>query len=110
MMDDGTTRAERIAEALVEAEEIRGRSLWQDARQRFFANKAAVGALICLLAVVAFTVIGPSPDVRLPTLTAPLSLSTVALGLVGGRSTGVTFASRLISPALVLPGWLMARA
>ncbi len=34
---------ERIAEKLAEAEEIKGRSLWQDARSRFFRNKAAVG-------------------------------------------------------------------
>jgi oligopeptide transport system permease protein len=54
-----TDRAARIAEKLVEAEEIKGRSLWQDARNRFFRNKAAVGALIALLGVVAFTLIGP---------------------------------------------------
>ena len=54
-----TERAERIAEKLVEAEEIRGRSLWQDARNRFFRNKAAVGAMICLSLVVAFTLVGP---------------------------------------------------
>lgn len=55
----GTDRNERIAEALVEAEEIKGRSLWVDARIRFFRNKAAVGALVCLAGVVMFTLVGP---------------------------------------------------
>ncbi len=50
----------RIAEALVEAEPVQGRSLWQDARVRFLQNRAATGALVCLLLVVAFTIIGPS--------------------------------------------------
>ena len=50
---------ERIAEALTEAEAVQGRSLWQDARARFFRNKAAVGALIALTLVVLFTIIGP---------------------------------------------------
>ena len=50
---------ERIAETLTEAEAVQGRSLWQDARARFFRNKAAVGALIALTLVVLFTIIGP---------------------------------------------------
>jgi len=54
-----TARTERIAEALAEAEQIKGRSLWQDALGRFTRNKAAVGALIVLLLVVLFTLIGP---------------------------------------------------
>lgn len=55
-----TAQNERIIEKLAEAEEIKGRSLWMDARNRFFRNKAAVGAMIALLLVVAFTFIGPS--------------------------------------------------
>lgn len=55
----GTTQSERIIEALAEGEAIRGRSLWEDARQRFFRNNAATGALLCLCLVVLFTVVGP---------------------------------------------------
>jgi len=54
-----TERAERIAEKLVEAEQIKGRSLWQDAMGRFVRNKAAVGAVVVLLSVILFTIIGP---------------------------------------------------
>ena len=50
---------ERVAERLAEAERIRGRSLWQDAAERFVRNKAATGALIVLGLVVLFTIIGP---------------------------------------------------
>ena len=52
-------KMERVAETLTEAEAIKGRSLWQDARGRFFRNKAAVGALIVLSIVILFTLIGP---------------------------------------------------
>jgi len=52
-------RSERIIEALAEGEAVRGRSLWQDARRRFFRNRAATGALVCLGLVVLFTLIGP---------------------------------------------------
>ena len=54
-----TDRLERIAEKLAEAEEIRGRSLWQDAMRRFLRNRAAVGSMIVLGLIVLFTVIGP---------------------------------------------------
>lgn len=54
-----TARSERIIEALAEGEAVRGRSLWADARQRFFRNRAATGALICLGLVVLFTIVGP---------------------------------------------------
>lgn len=52
-------RIETIAENIVEGEAVRGRSLWQDAMARFLRNKAAVGSLILLVAVLAFTQIGP---------------------------------------------------
>ncbi len=52
-------RNERIAEKLVEAEQIKGRSLWQDAAGRFARNKAAVAALIVLASIVLFTLVGP---------------------------------------------------
>ena len=52
-------QVDRIAEKLVEAEQIKGRSLWQDAFARFIRNKAAVGSLTVLLLVLMFTLIGP---------------------------------------------------
>lgn len=39
--------------------EIEGRSLWQDARRRFFRNKAAVVSLIILTAIALLVIIGP---------------------------------------------------
>ena len=54
-----TERMERIADELSDAEEVKGRSLWQDARVRFARNRAAVGALTILGLIVAFTLIGP---------------------------------------------------
>jgi oligopeptide transport system permease protein len=49
----------RIAERLAEAEKVKGRSLWQDAVDRFLRNKAATGAMIVLALVVLFTIVGP---------------------------------------------------
>ncbi|WP_245890906.1 ABC transporter permease subunit [Albidovulum aquaemixtae] len=40
------------------AEEVRGRSLWADARHRFLRNKAAVGGLIVLILVGLFAIFG----------------------------------------------------
>ena len=40
-------------------EEIQGRSLWYDARMRFFKNKAAVTSLFLLLAILFFSFFGP---------------------------------------------------
>ncbi len=48
-------------ESLVEATElaeVRGRSLWSDARARFIRNKAAVGGLIILILILAFSLFG----------------------------------------------------
>ncbi len=39
--------------------EVKGRSLWSDARRRFFQNKAAVAGLVVLVLVVAVSFIGP---------------------------------------------------
>ena len=52
-------QVDRIAEKLAEAEQIKGRSLWQDAMTRFFRNKASVGSLIILGLIVLFTIVGP---------------------------------------------------
>ncbi len=54
-----TDQVERIAEKLAEAEQIKGRSLWQDAWERFLRNKAAVGATTILGAILLFTLVGP---------------------------------------------------
>lgn len=40
-------------------ETVDGRSLWQDARRRFFRNKAAVASLIILFFIVLFVVFAP---------------------------------------------------
>ncbi|WP_417615483.1 oligopeptide ABC transporter permease OppC [Oceanisphaera sp.] len=39
--------------------EIAGRSLWQDARGRFFANRAALASLMILVAIILLVLIGP---------------------------------------------------
>lgn len=49
-----------LAENLLNAQEIDGRSLWADAGQRFLKNKAAIGGVITLILVILFTFIGPS--------------------------------------------------
>lgn len=41
------------------AETPRGRSLWADARRRFLRNRAALGALIVLICVALFALVGP---------------------------------------------------
>lgn len=48
-----------IADDLANAVPIKGRSLWADARARFFRNRAAVAGLIVLFLVAAFALIGP---------------------------------------------------
>ncbi len=54
-----TDRMTRISDDMVEAEAVKGRSLWQDAWGRFFRNKAAVVSLVVLSLIVLFTIIGP---------------------------------------------------
>ncbi len=58
-MANAELRNERIVERLVEGEQIKGRSLWQEAARRFMLNRAAVAATIALMLVVLFTLIGP---------------------------------------------------
>ncbi|WP_299859629.1 ABC transporter permease subunit [uncultured Roseobacter sp.] len=48
-----------VADDLAGAAPIKGRSLWADARARFFRNRAAVAGLIVLMLVTAFALIGP---------------------------------------------------
>lgn len=53
-------KVEELADNILEAEEIEGRSLWLDAAKRFSHNKAAVGGVITLVLILLFTLIGPS--------------------------------------------------
>ncbi|WP_133012597.1 oligopeptide ABC transporter permease OppC [Marinomonas flavescens] len=53
---DKVAAVEQFAEKVVEVE---GRSLWQDARRRFFTNKAAVASLIILVIIAALSIFGP---------------------------------------------------
>jgi len=50
---------EDLSKNLSELDEIKGRSLWFDARKRFFNNKAAVISLIALTVILIFSFIGP---------------------------------------------------
>ena len=52
-------RSARITEALADAGAVPGRSLFRDAATRFLRNRAALGALFALLAIVAFSLLGP---------------------------------------------------
>ena len=45
-------------EGVAELSQIEGRSLWQDARRRFFRNKAAVAGLMVLIAIGLFALLG----------------------------------------------------
>ena len=49
----------KLADDLSQINEVKGRSLWYDARVRFFKNKAAVTSLLTLVLVLLFTFFGP---------------------------------------------------
>lgn len=49
-----------LADNMLNAEEVQGRSLWADAAGRFMHNKAAVGGVITLALIVIFTLLGPA--------------------------------------------------
>ena len=51
---------DQLAQAIDAGTIIKGRSLWQESRNRFFQNKAATLALIVLCLIVLFTFIGPT--------------------------------------------------
>lgn len=53
-------KIEDLADNMLNAEEVEGRSLWADAARRFSHNKAAVGGVITLALVVIFTLVGPA--------------------------------------------------
>lgn len=46
------------ADGIAQGGEIKGRSLWADARTRFFRNRAAVAGLIALIAIAIFSLFG----------------------------------------------------
>ena len=48
-----------VTEAYVAARAVKGRSLWQDAMRRFRLNRAAFTSLIILIAILAFSFLGP---------------------------------------------------
>jgi oligopeptide transport system permease protein len=48
-----------LSDVITETVAIQGRSLWRDARLRFFRNKAAVASVGILVAVILFILIGP---------------------------------------------------
>jgi oligopeptide transport system permease protein len=58
--------------------EIRGRSLWADARARFFRNKAAVAGLVMLVLVALFAFLGG--------LVTPFEPQTVDFSLMGANA------------------------
>ncbi len=55
LRDDATVEALQNASHMAE---VRGRSLWADARARFFRNKAAVGGFVLLMMIAAFALFG----------------------------------------------------
>ena len=62
-------------EAFEGAEEVRGRSLWQDARARFARNRAAMGGLVVLVLVGLFAIVGP--------FVAPWSIEEIDWSMLG---------------------------
>ncbi|BES69372.1 oligopeptide ABC transporter permease OppC [Marinobacter nanhaiticus D15-8W] len=48
----------QFADQLQSPEEVKGRSLWQDARRRFMRNKAAIASLIVLCLITALCLLG----------------------------------------------------
>jgi len=53
-----TPSSAKLVQDAAEMTQIRGRSLWADARARFFRNKAAVAGLFLLVAITAFALFG----------------------------------------------------
>ena len=49
---------EHVADRIEEVQ-LEGRSLWQDAKRRFFRNKAAVASLIILAFIIVFITVAP---------------------------------------------------
>jgi len=49
----------KLSNNLSNIDNIKGRSLWHDARIRFFKNKAALISLLCLFSILLFSFFGP---------------------------------------------------
>lgn len=52
------TLARNLARNMDDAEAVKGRSLWADARRRFLHNKAATASLVILTMIVLFSLVG----------------------------------------------------
>lgn len=68
-------KVEQLAENLAEQEEVQGRSLYADARNRFFRNKAAVLSLFLLTLILVFAFFGH--------LITPWSNEEIDWGVIG---------------------------
>ena len=53
-----THKVENLAQNLANMEEVKGRSLWADARRRFMQNKAAMVSLVVLTLILLFSLTG----------------------------------------------------
>jgi len=51
--------ADRTAEIMERAVDVKGRSLWEDARRRLFRNRAAVVSIVTLSVITLLAVLGP---------------------------------------------------
>lgn len=54
-----STEKRAVVESFAQQMEVEGRSLWQDARRRFFRNKAALTSLIILAIISVAVMVGP---------------------------------------------------
>ena len=53
-----TKTLEKLAENIAELDDVKGRSLWVDARKRFFKNRAAVASSVVILLITIFSIFG----------------------------------------------------
>ena len=79
MLADGRIEAMAKRKAEAAPQPAKARSLWVDARRRFFRNRAALVSLIVLLVAVAFTIVGP--------FLARWSIEKIDWGVVGSVLT-----------------------
>ena len=54
-----TITVDRTGDLVGRALDVKGRSLWQDARRRLFRNRAAVVSIVILVAIALLAVVGP---------------------------------------------------
>lgn len=64
---------------VTEMTEVKGRSLWADARKRFMLNKAAVASLIILILITLFSFLGEA--------VGPWSNEEIDFGVIGSAAT-----------------------